>query len=199
MVLATPEAGDFTWVYQGTGCNVASVTGGIQFQALADTYIHMLGEVPPSPPWTALAGFIPSISFWTGLTGGPSLPQLCDGICLSDGTKFIVWYADYPAQRFHLMTATDYQAFTLVELKAISWPTHTVPPILWLKITDDGANRNYYFTQHPESGWLLAYTEASGTFLTPTKVGLLFWPEAGGAGTWNGGVFIDWQLIDSIV
>jgi hypothetical protein len=200
VTLVQPLSSDFTaWVYQGN-ITVADLTAGMQFTTTSiDGDLHMLGVAPPSTPWTMICGFVPSISYWHGITGGPSVPTLLDGIGMSDGTKFLTLFADYLASRFDYMSASNYKLDESNTVKSVGYATSTPPPIVWLKITDDGADRNFYICANPLAGWLKIYTEVSNTYLTPTLVGPVFWPEAGNAGTWKGGVYVDWLLTGSIV
>jgi hypothetical protein len=127
-------------------------------------------NLPFSPPYTIdMAYRISGASYTTGAIMG--------GILLSDGTKYRT-FMNGMAQ-----SGAGGYMFGYVE----SWSTPTTGRITlqsgsmghgyarcYLRITDDGTNRKFYQSSDRKE-FALVYSEATNTFVVPTKVGIQAW------------------------
>lgn len=93
------------------------------------------------------------------------------GIFLSDGTKYLAFYAGVSsgAGKIFIDSYTVRTSGTVVNKLNIN--TATISQPIWLRITDSGTTRNYLISPNGQD-YTVAFSEPTNTFLTPTATGI---------------------------
>lgn len=165
--LVVPNAASFSSI--GTGITLTDKNDRLQISCTVNSTQQLRGGTLASiaAPYT--------IDIAGGILGLPALNDaLWFGIVLSDGTKYRAWYGG--ATNF----STNESASRCV---VDSWSTGTsysstiatIPAAFnagdfYARLTDDGATRKFWLSQNGKD-FVLFYSEATNTYLTPTKFG----------------------------
>lgn len=116
--------------------------------------------------YTLIAGFRPLTTLAVNSGGG---------LVITDGTKLIKWWVVYTASGLTSQVVTLTNSTTFVaNLLTVSMPVsanHTI----WFKIVNNGTNRLYSWSADGNN-WNLAFSHATGTFLTETQYGIVISP-----------------------
>jgi hypothetical protein len=162
----TPVDGDFAWTNQGGASVTVNANGGIYLldPAGAGNNIRIRDKNVPSAPYTITACFIP-------LTLGVDFGSC--GLCLHNGTGVLVFgpvtgdtLTDWKLESSDFTNVTTFSAFNV---QIGSFVGANGSPV-WLRITDDNANRILSFS-YDGYNFTTVLTEARTTFITPTKIG----------------------------
>jgi hypothetical protein len=170
----------WAWYNQGSatvtqGSNIVGFTSGST--ALEDLHGRIVNQ--PTTPYTIIAL----------LTLGPIDPAAYNafGIGFSDGTKAeVLSYASNASGEGPKITVTKQTNATTNSSRSQTSRFLVIAPGVWIKLTNDGATMtmNYSFDG---VNFTQSISEAVGTFLTPTKVGV-FIQNFGGGFTMSGAV-----------
>ncbi len=159
--LKRPRLADFT--ARNSASASTNANGGTYLSApvSATDNLRYYDMNVPSTPYTITAFILPNL---------PAVQYLFTGLCWNDGTKLLTFGIDSgSAINENAITCRDWTNATThsADNRLL---THYWASGVWLKIADTGANRT---TSYSMDGYNFRthFTEASGTFLTPTKVG----------------------------
>lgn len=153
-----PSSG-WTWVNQGTatvadglnGAMAISVpTGGVNWRFMVKTL--------PATPYRVIA----KISFWQ-----QNVNSMTAGLYVYDGTK--VMGIELLTQAGPVF-AIRVQKMATVTTDSGAAATYTILPPKWFRFLNDGVNFTFDISQDGTI-WYQVYSEAVGTFITPTKAG----------------------------
>lgn len=156
----------FTW----TGFNLATAnttilttTGGQVYVGLATASgAHIAGQTTPitgTSPYTVTAGIILGVMVYT-------FPQ--NGLCISDGTKYIMYRIRGDQSTIQIITLTDPNNQNS-EFGATSFPVGSGREV-FLRIQEGLVNRTYQYS-FDGVAYVTTVTEAINTFLTPDRAG----------------------------
>lgn len=116
-------------------------------------------------------GFPYTIEVMGATTGSPvNTDAILLGLCGYDGTKVVTLYmmtlgGQWKYSRDNWNTVTG----TVATARAVS--TIFNPNAIWMRLSDDGTNRTWNYSVNGKD-WCTIYSEATGTFAVPTKVGI---------------------------
>jgi len=166
----------FSWVNQGSAAITSSkgyvffdggaATGAVQFRGRVKAY--------PSTPFTITTALIPilfaSSSFDYGLCFQTNASSLISTIGIN---------ANAVASGFSIV-ARNWTNSTTISATAAQQFLNAIPTMIWLRITDNGTNRIYYYSVDGYN-WITLYTIARTTFLTPDRIGYFVFTNASAA------------------
>lgn len=177
--IAPPATGSFTFLSaQGSATATNTVGGGIYLEDFnAGGNIRLYGETK-SPPYTIVA------DVYCGLTAS----QNWCGLAISDGTKFETFGPNLNAGSGRMTVATWSNSTTFVgtpftQVSGVAAGPGGVysPGFITLRLTDNGANRTFAYSINAGQTFNQVLSEASGTFLVPTQLGIFVLNSAGAA------------------
>lgn len=166
--------GTWTWINNATGSAVADTAAGLTIytpgaglSASGETFAYFAKSIP-STPYTIDIGFLQQVQTTSGgFAGG--------GFVLhnSGGTKLIGFISRYDpsngdvldVRRNNSPTSFNSETFILI---------HQLCPFTWLRITDDGTTRGYYYSSDAIT-WKQHSTESHTNWITPDQIGLGIW------------------------
>ncbi len=170
-----PALADFTFYNQG-GATVAtpsvSAFGGIHLTApaLASANAVTVLAKAVTVPYTLVA------AYWSNCGLGAATFGLI-GPCLFDTASTKIYQMRYGSRDTGSGQVVLIQKFSdhTTPAGTVAGPFGTADVTgengaLWVKLTDDGADRKFYVGSNPDAMTLI-YTEASGTYLTPNRIG----------------------------
>jgi len=164
-----PVAANFSWNNQG-GASIITSAGGILLACpphSGDTIRSQLVSYGSAP-------FTVDMAFMPGLYGVINFASLL----LSDGTKFATFVmapvtstgGAFQFQYDRWNTNSSYNSTPNLANGSNAWPISATPPLIWLRLYDDGVDRNIYYSVDGVN-FVLLLQESNTAFLTPTKVG----------------------------
>lgn len=172
--LTAPVFGDFAWINQG-GATVDTTLGIFLTSATAGAAtndLHILKKAAPSTPYTITIGFVvmkPNSDF-----------TACGVLFRESGTGRLATCAkryatdnNYAVERY--IDPTTFDSTTA------SRSYETTGPVVWLRITDDGADRISSVSMDGQNFYVLSTTPRT-TFLTADEVGFFINPNNGEVG-----------------
>lgn len=172
--LLPPKASIFTAF--GTGATLTDKAGRLQMLAASSVSGIKGGVVNlPAPPYTVDFGAAAVAFPGSGVAVAP-------GICISDGTKFVTFYPVFtgsPTASGMSMQRDNYTNAGVFANTPIVRPWAFNPASYFIRVTDDGTTRNWYASQNGLD-FNLFYTEATNTFLTATKCGIVCYNNSSG-------------------
>jgi hypothetical protein len=163
-------ASSFAWVNQGSS-TVADADGGLYIETPGATgyNIRLLKKAPPSPPYSIVAGIVPSLAL-NGATGQPAC-----GIAFresSSGKIFTIGVEVINDKMPSYLVVKNASATSLTtQNKTGEWFAPAAP--FWLKIEDDNTNLKFYGSGNGRN-WVQWFSESRTTFLLggPDEVGV---------------------------
>lgn len=165
-----PESADFTTF--GAGITVADKTDRMQLVVTSvASALRGLVQNSIATPYTIDAHLCHAGACSTTDESGA-------GLCLSDGTKYVQFTVGYIAgalgARVITWATSNSGAAVLHSSNVVA-----VPSDLYIRLTDDGTTRKYLVSGNGLD-YLLLFSHATNTHLTPTKVGLCVYNKAAG-------------------
>jgi hypothetical protein len=189
------------WSWRNQGSATVNFSGGIASITCPGTggdEVRIYEQsLPGSAPWTVIAGLMAQLPFTTGQSGG-----FYSGIVLDDGTKCKTYdIGKTLTSGLPVIEINNFNSVSSFNGQPRSPGNFTNPsPVTWLKIHNDGTNFTYWYSIDPTNvGWLLFYSEATNTFLTPTSAGLcldIYGSSLGGT-TLTSDAFVSWQVLNT--
>lgn len=156
---------------QGSATETDTTGGGIYLQDLNNTInIRFYGETK-SPPYT----IIMDVYYQT-----PGGTNDWAGMAISDGTKYET-FGPQTATHIDVATWTNSTTFSATPFALTytsSVPAFT-PAFVTLKLADNGTNRVWSYSLNGGNTFVQVLSEASGTFLTPTQLGIFVINDTG--------------------
>jgi hypothetical protein len=138
--LTPPVLASLTWGNQGSASAAANSGGAIYFscQGAGADNIHHLYKTPPSPPWSLIVGLVPGTN--------PSGGYLFGGIALRDGTggKLVTIMGGQGSGGQPWLAVWKYNGYSSSNGAYIQGNCNWGAPVIWLKVSDDGTNYNFY-------------------------------------------------------
>lgn len=163
--LTPPVLGDFAWVNQGAATAVATY-GGIYLDAVAGAgdNCRILKKAAPATPYTVTAAFM------VDAYRPPNTPRQGGILFRGAGTgKLHTINHRWESGLWHISSVkfTNPTTFSAIYVDA---DLYTHPHIVWVQITDDGANR---VTRYSDNGmaWFEVSTVGRADFLTADEIG----------------------------
>jgi len=177
-----PVNGDFSWINQG-GASVEQTYGGIFLEApaVAGYSLRVRKKATPSTPYTVTAMFL------SNCYGGPS-PTNGYGMVWrqsSDG-KLIILNISQPTCAVISFSDPTTASGTLQAFGA----NPANPPRLWLRLTDDGVNRTYHWSNNGQY-FMQVYSHVRTGYITPDEIG--FFVNASHATYAPGTTLLSWE------
>ncbi len=165
-----PTSGNWT-EFNSTGLTVNDIPGG---------GLGMIGKLQSGDNAQGIFRSISNSSSYT-LIGCISIPgvkinYLRCGLILSDGTKYIAFGFDANVSGLSVNTASG---FTVGPTGLISDSTILTPNPIWLKIVNNGVNRNFYFSADGYT-WVEFYSQSYNTYLVESYGGVYVDTNNGG-------------------
>jgi hypothetical protein len=171
--MPTPLLSGLTWANQGGAAAVNKSNGGPLVLTVptssGDQLRMLLYAVPGSTPWVATVQFsiTQSLANWHDF-----------GLALYDGTKVIAFFFDGRGNQANFLVSqwSSVSAFAVqpyptggaVDMRALTGPT------IFMQIVNSGTTRTYSLSSTGDPADFVAiYSEASGTYLTETYVGVV--------------------------
>jgi hypothetical protein len=161
---APPAAAAWGWTHQGTA-SVVDIVNGVRLSwAGNDGSFHGISQTVSAAPYTATCAF-------AAMATGSNYVGF--GMYLQAGSgNTILYIVNYS----NLWTLVQYQGDSnLGRTSSVINPggfREIYYPLLWMRIFDNGTNRVYQVSADG-AAWTNFYSEASATYITPTKVGIL--------------------------
>lgn len=172
-----PIASGFTAF--GSGLTVTDKIGRLQMAVASGATLRGITQASIAAPYT--------IDARIGVIGAPMTnDSLWAGIALSNGTAFRAFYAGSyggAANGAVLRIAVDsWTSSTAFSAAARISTAQFNPSDFYLRITDTGVTRSFYLSSNGKD-FVLMYSEASNTWVTPTRFGLVCYNSASNAVT----------------
>ena len=190
--LTPPVVAALTWGNKGNATAVANSGGAIWMSGQGSLEnIRHLYKAAPARPYSLVVGFI--------LAPGIGAPNRA-GLAVRTSTGLNAGHISFlfadsetapVSQRLSLGNWNPYTAFSGYSLDlAYPW----IPPIMWMKFNDDGANLNWYISVDGQN-WVTFHsvTYAASFTGSPDQVGIAIDP--GDPNRANGGLFLHWAGI----
>ncbi len=178
----------------GTGITTADANGRLRVSVTQGTVLRGLTQASIATPYTIDINF--------GFLSAPTVNDaVWAGIGLSNGTAFRAFYCgaiaantSKPNLEFAIdswSNSTTYVA-SIVTSGMLFNPSNT-----YLRITDDGTTRKFYFSSNGLD-FVLVYSEASNTYVTPTEFGIVCYNDSQNSYTANISV-TNWLITNSVL
>lgn len=163
-----PKVADFTSTV-GSGCTFTDKVGRLDVSLPSTVFMHALYKTCPSPPYTIDAHVQLNI-FGTG--GGDAVAA---GLAISDGTKVRGSYMGFWGTNVDRLSIDSWANSTTFTAQVnFSTPfKHFICADHYIRITDSGTTRIFWLSTDGKR-FFQFYSEATNTYVTPTKVGLFF-------------------------
>jgi hypothetical protein len=137
----------------------------------ATQYIFAALQNAPATPWTLTVALIPGIA---------GVAYCGIGLVFSDGTKFSeIEYQWNGGPTFASNSWNAYNSFSGAYTSIPGPPCFG--PLLWLRLTDDGVNRAYWWS-HDGVSFQKLHQVGRTDFLTPSQFGLMCKAQNGSGG-----------------
>lgn len=162
------DVSDFTWANQGTSAAVDQ-DGGIKLTIPGSTrQMRVLYRTAPATPYTVdMAFYLGSISLDA---------QLAGGFTVGDGTKWSN-LSYYPVD--YKLAMVDWPSATGTPAAGADSGQIMIPPMIWIKFTDDGANHTYSWS--PDGGnWQVVHSQSRTDYLSGGGDRVGFFMDNGG-------------------
>lgn len=164
--LSVPASSAFTAINSPT---LTNKTDRLQVALPASgTNLRALSLAVPSAPYTLDGAFTLNIN--AGSTGGGYA-----GLFVGNGTAFRTFYAGVGNNISYgrVGSFTNSTTFSTYVSSNVIWFD---PLMVFVRITDDGATRKFLMSNNGKD-FVQMYSEAAGTFVTPTTCGMAFWVD----------------------
>lgn len=187
IALAKPLVADFTWVNQGTA-TAADTDRGVVLTHVdhASTQLRALAKAKPAAPFTLTTKLR-----YNGVRrdyAGFGIGWRKSSTAENRSLWVLVGVTDPPlAQR--LTMANDTGAFSS-RTTILNYVDH----VSWLRISDDGTNRNYYFSNDGDN-WVLLATELVASFISDANQIMVFTHLINSGGATDAKLLIEHWLI----
>lgn len=180
--MTAPLASRFTWKNQGTA-TVADKTGRLvvsipDYNTTVTPLIALFENIPAAPYTLDVAFSLIGISQNTyGDFGYIALRESSSGTWVTLG---IACQAN-TAQSSYCLLRTDWrtEGTSYVTSALTGEQVFVNPSLIWLRLTDDGTNRNFYLSNNGRD-WTLVFFEGNTVEITPDQIGLAFLNRSGG-------------------
>jgi len=161
--LTPPVSTDFTWRNQNSA-TVADAPSYMSMKGIAVSggSIRVLERAAPSTPYSVIVGLSPMM---------PSQNYFHCGVCWVDSASGKLYALRYASDSGGSIFVTEFNSVTSFNSNPANVPFSRGAGVVWLKIEDDGTDRKMYYSSNP-TDWLLLYSVARTSFLTPDKVGV---------------------------
>jgi hypothetical protein len=160
-----PLVATWTWVNQASATAVDSSAGVfMQADLVNSDNWRILVRTANATPWTVTAAF-------TGILCGNKDARISLIARDSVGGKFVVWGVNYDSfnNEFKIGMST-FNSATSGNANVFFQRLMQMFPILFLRMTDNGTNRIYYFSVDGVN-WTQVYSEARTTWMTANQYG----------------------------
>jgi len=161
--LSKPVSSDFSWTNQLSNTvtdNSDRMTISMPTNGTDPNYrLFIFGTALPSPPYSIVAAF--SMNDMNG-----SYDELTIGIRDSSSGKFVDLNLNVVSNGITVRTIRFNSVTSVSSVPSVT--TITASTLYFLKITDDGTTRKFYFSKDGKD-WLLVQSESTGTFITPNQ------------------------------
>lgn len=176
-----PIPGNFSWMNQNTA-TLTTTFGGMQlFSPHTSGQVNIQYLAYPSTPFTRTMAFLPSNPVAATNNGM--------GFVFSDGTKIETFFL-VMGTVVQLQVDTGATAAGGLTANLFNATYQGITSLVWLQYSDSGSNRTFKISLDSGSTWYQLYTEATNTFLTPTRLGFMI--DAGGATYGAGNWVVHW-------
>jgi Collagen triple helix repeat (20 copies) len=181
--LTAPVDGDFAWINQG-GASVDTTKGGIYLEvpAGAGENNRIRKKAAPATPYTITAGFIPNMAILNSATIGIGFRQSSDGKLVILGLQSSGNVLPFLVEKYNSPTSVN----------SVYINNAVIPGgnMMWLQISDDGANRICRFSMDGQH-FLQIHSVGRTDFLTADEV--FFFVNAINATYATGMTLISWK------
>jgi hypothetical protein len=173
--VTAPSAGSFTWGNQGSATATANAGGALYLTAPTNSGSHNLNflyKATPATPWSVIAGYVITPNFKSDSVDDLTIA----GLALREsGTNEIISFSF--GHNGGVQDGTEYitkwDSYTSINGNYVAQPFGPLPPVIWVKLSDDGANLTFYISpdgQNFSQVWQKSRTD----FFTsgPNQVGM---------------------------
>jgi hypothetical protein len=186
-IIAPPAVAGFTWVNQG-GASATDANGSIILRAptSAGSNARCLVTAAPTPPYTVTVALLPGLIGTNATSTGLIFRESSSGKLSACSFGFDLGRPEYCTDKW-TNPSTYVGHYATV-------PSGTVRgPLIWLRIQDDGTQRNC-FVGADGRNWILLHAVARTDFLTADMVGIYVDANTGANGYQAAAAFVHFQI-----